>query len=252
MSTKIIPKSKSDQKKMIEGGKKLAKVKSKLKEAVRVGVSAAEIEKLAVELIRKQGGKPSFKMVPKYSWATCVNVNEGIVHGIPKRELVFKKGDVVSVDIGLFYKGFHTDTSFSVGLKVNEKIRRFLDTGEKALKRAIEATVPGNRIYDISEAIEERLKESGYNPVKSLVGHGVGKDLHEEPQIPCYTSGSYKDSPKIPKGAAFAIEVMYSLGSSEIALTDDGWTINTRDGKISALFEETVITADNGTKVLTA
>jgi methionyl aminopeptidase len=252
MFVKIIPKSKSDQKKMIEGGMKLSRVKARLKEAVKIGVSALEIEELAVKLIKEEGGKSSFKMVPNYSWATCVNVNEGIVHGIPEKEIVFKKGDVISVDVGIYYKGFHTDTSFSVGLEVDKKIQEFLETGKKALDSAIKEAKPGNRIFDISKAMEDKLKEKGYKPVRALVGHGVGEDLHEEPQIPCYASGKYKDSPKIPAGASFAIEAIYSIGSEKIALDKDGWTIVTSDGKISALFEETVITAKDGTKVLTA
>lgn len=252
MTNRIIPKSKSDQKKMTVSGKKLSRVKNELKENVKVGVSANEVEKLAVKLIEKEGGKPSFMMVPNYSWATCVNVNKGIVHGIPKKSIVFKSGDVVSVDVGLVYEGFHSDTSFTVGLNVNKKTQRFLKAGEKALDEAIKKARPGNRVYDISKAIETTLREKGYSPVKALVGHGIGRELHEDPQIPCCTSGSYSESPAIPDGACFAIEVMYSPGSAEIALSDDGWTIVTNDGKISALFEDTVIAAKDGTKVLTA
>lgn len=252
MSNKIIPKNPSDQKAMIEGGKKLGEVKNKLNDAVRVGVTGLEIEGLAVKLIERTGGKPSFMMVPNYSWATCVNVNEGIVHGIPKKSTVFKEGDVVSVDVGLYYKGFHTDTSFTVGLGVDKNINKFLEVGKSTLKNAIKQAKPGKRIYDISFQMEQGLRKHGFTPVKALVGHGIGKNLHEEPQIPCYTSGKYKDSPLIPEGAALAIEIMYTMGTDDIALDKDGWTIVTRDGKISALFEETVITAKNGTKVLTA
>ena len=161
MPKKIKPKSISDQKNMIESGRKLARVKNKLKEVVKVGTSADEIEELAVKLIAKEGGKPSFKMVPNYSWATCVNVNEGVVHGIPKKEIVFKNGDVVSVDIGLFYNGFHSDASFTVGLNVNQKTKRFLDAGKAALDKAIEKAKPGNRIFDISKAIEDVLRGKG-------------------------------------------------------------------------------------------
>lgn len=252
MSTKIVPKNKEDQKRMIVSGEKLARVKNRLKEAVKIGTSADEIEKLAVELIKKEGAKSNFMMVPEYDWATCVNVNEGVVHGIPKKEVVFQKGDIVSVDVGLVYDEFHSDTSFTVGLEVNEETGKFLDAGRETLNKAIEKAKPGNRIFDISKAIEDNLRGKGYSPVKALVGHGIGRELHEEPQIPCYVSGRYEDSPKIPDGACFAIEIMYSPGSGEIVLTDDGWTIAMRDGKISALFEETVIAAEDCTKVLTA
>ncbi|MBN1168737.1 type I methionyl aminopeptidase [Candidatus Woesebacteria bacterium] len=252
MSGTIKPKNKTDQKKMIESGKRLSYVKNRLKEAVKIGVSAKQIEDLAVKLIKKEEGKASFKMVPNYDWATCINVNEGIVHGIPKKEIVFQKGDVVSVDVGIYYDGFHTDTSFTLGLEVDEKTEKFLEIGEKTLNSAIEKAKPGNRIYDISKSIEDMLKKSGYTPIKALVGHGIGRQLHEEPQIPCYTSGEYKDSPVIPDGACMAIEVMYSFGSEKLVLDEDGWTIVTSDGKISALFEDTVIAAKGGTRVLTA
>ena len=135
---------------MSEGGKRLSEVKQALKKKVRIGNSAWDVEEAAVKLIKKSGGTASFKMVPNYSWATCVNVNEGVVHGIPKKETVFNKGDVVSVDVGLYYKGYHTDTSFTIGLQVNKKVNKFLKTGEKALDAAIKKAVVGNRIFDIS------------------------------------------------------------------------------------------------------
>lgn len=248
---KIIIKTKKEIKLMSEGGKKLAEVKRKLAESVKVGVRALDIENLAVKLIKKTGGEPSFKLVPKYSWATCVNVNDGIVHGIPKAEIVFQKGDLVSVDVGLFYKGFHTDTSISVGLDLSFENNKFFKAGEKALKKAILKAKPGNYIYDISKSIESEIEGEGYTPVRALVGHGVGRELHEDPQIPCFTHGKRKDSLEIPVGAVFAIEVMYTKGLPDLALEADKWTISTYDGTISGLFEETVAITKNGPQVLT-
>lgn len=236
---------------MIDGGKKLGKIKKKLMDKVGEGVSADVIEKLAIELVAKTGGKPSFAMVSGYSWATCVNVNAGVVHGIPHKTVVFKKGDIVSVDIGLYLNGFHTDTSFSVGIGVDEETKQFLEVGKGAFDKVLGKLKPGNRIYDMSRAIQEKIKGAGYTPIRALVGHGIGKELHEEPQIPCFVKGQRKDSPIIPENATFAIEVMYVLGSPEIAVSEDGWTISTRDGKISALFEETVAVTKNGPLVLT-
>ena len=248
----IIVKTPSEIKIMQEGGRRLAGVKHKLFDEVVEGVSAEIIEQITCRLIAKERGKPSFKMVPGYRWATCVNINEGVVHGIPKKEIVFKKGDVVSVDLGMFYRGFHTDTSFSVGLNTDPEITDFLETGEEALRSAIKSAIIGNRIYDISFAIESILKNNGYSPVKALVGHGVGRNLHEEPQIPCFIDGAERNqSPEIPEGAVLAIEVMYSTGSADVVLDDDGWTIKTADGKISALFEETVAVTKRGPKILT-
>lgn len=237
---------------MAEGGVKLARVKGKLEKEIKVGMDALTIENLATELIVKEGAKPSFKMVPGYSWTTCVNVNEGIVHGIPKKDMVFEAGDIVSVDVGLFYKGFHTDTSFSVGIQVDEAKSKFLDTGREALRLAIKEATPGKKILDISKAIEKTLKRGSYSPVRALVGHGVGRDLHEEPQIPCFADERYRGaSYEIREGMVLAIEVMYSEGSGDVKLENDGWTISSSDGTITALFEETVAVTKQGPKVLT-
>ena len=247
----ILIKSDKEIELMLEGGKKLARVKDRLIEAIKVGVTAADIENLATDLIEKESGKPSFKMVPGYRWSTCVNINEGVVHGIPGTEVVFKKGDVVSIDVGMFFKGFHTDTSYTVGLDVDESIKKFLKAGESALEKAIAKTKKGERIYDISQTIQDGLIPYGYNPVKVLVGHGVGRDLHEDPQIPGIVVGDREDSPVIPEGATLAIEIIYSMGEPEIELGKDGWTLSMRDGKISALYEDTVAVTKKGTIVLT-
>jgi methionyl aminopeptidase len=163
---------------------------------------------------------------------------------------VFKKGDIVSVDVGIYYKGFHTDTSFSVSVK-DDKNKKFLSVGEEALGKAIKKAKPGNKVYDISETIEKVLKKAGYVPVKALVGHGIGKDLHEEPQIPCFVNGKREDYPNIGEGAVLAIEVMYTKKDGKVRVASDGWTIETRDGKISALFEETVAVTKKGPIIIT-
>lgn len=248
---KIITKSEDELEVMKEGGKLLSEIKAELIDNVKEGVSAFEIDSLADSLIEKTGGEASFKMVDNYSWATCVNVNDGVVHGIPKKSTIFEKGDVVSVDVGLYYKDFHTDTSFTVVIDPDEKMQDFLELGQKALKNGISEALVGNRIYDISKAIEDTLKRGKATPIRALVGHGIGKKLHEDPQIPCFTSGKREDTPEIPKGATFAIEVMYTMGGSELGLDEDGWTISTQDGKIASLFEETVAVIGNGPLVLT-
>ena len=218
---------------------------------MKVGVSAWEIEQLAVALIKKSGAEASFSKVPKYHWATCININEGVVHGIPKKEVVFKKGDVVSVDVGLYYKGFHTDTSFSKGLGVDAVVEKFLNVGKQTLSNAIAAALPGARIYDISQRIETSLKEGGCNPVKALVGHGVGRQLHEDPLIPQFVYGKREDSAEVKPGMVLAIEVIYTLGDGEIAHDKDGWTIVTRDGTISALYEDSLVITEKGHFVVT-
>jgi len=248
---KFYTKTKEEIEIMGEGGQKLARIKKALFEKVAEGISAYDIEVLADELIKKEEAEASFKKVPGYSWATCVNLNDGLVHGIPKKEIVFKKGDVISVDLGLYFKGFHTDCSFSKGIDVDSETEKFLDAGREALKNAIDKARAGNRVYDISEAIEKTIVSAGYNPIRALVGHGVGRRLHEDPQIPCFLPGPKEDSIEIAEGATFAIEVMYVQGGSALVQENDGWTIATRDGKISALFEETVAVVDGRPKVLT-
>ena len=236
---------------MLEGGKKLARVKKTLGKAVKAGVRASEIEELAMKLIKAEGAEPSFNKVPGYSWATCISVNEGLVHGIPTKELVFKDGDLVSVDVGLYFKGFHTDTSISVGIALSPANKKFLNIGLNALEKAISKAQVGNYIYDISEAIESTVEAAGYTVVKALVGHGVGRELHEDPQIPCFVPGRISDSPKIVPGMVLAIEVMYAVGSDKVRVLEDGWTIAMRDGKMSGLFEDSVAVTTKGPIVLT-
>jgi len=234
---------------MVESGKILARVKNQLKKMVREGVNAMDVEKMAVKLIKEEKAYPSFMMVPNYHWATCINLNQGIVHGIPKKDIVFKSGDVVSVDAGVYYKGFHTDSSFTLAINPDKKTRKFLDCGRLALKKAIEACKKGNYISDISRAIEDTVTSQGYSPILDLTGHGVGKALHEEPMIPCFVSEA--DDIKIEEGMALAIEVMYAFGSPDLVIEKDGWTISMRDDKISALYEETVAVTKHGPIVLT-
>ena len=238
---------------MAVGGAKLGRVKEALAAAVKEGVKASEIEDLAVKLIKDEGAEASFKKVPGYHWATCVNVNEGLVHGIPVASVVFKKGDIVSIDVGVYYKGFHTDTSITVGIDLSSENRRFLNTGREALAKAIKEASEGNYIYDISKAIEDTVTEAGFTPIKALVGHGVGRELHEDPQIPCFlpAQAGVQESPGIARGMTLAIEVMYAAGGDKVEVLEDGWTIAMRDGKISGLFEDTVAVTESGPIVLT-
>lgn len=249
--TQIKIKNERDIAKMAEGGKKLGEIRDQLKSFVKPGISALEVEELATKLIKESGASPSFKMVPGYSWSTCINVNDGVVHGIPKKKTVFKNGDLVSIDVGMYYKGFHTDTSVSLLLGNDPFKSRFLKVGETALKRAIDQAQEGNKVADISEAIENVITEAGFFPIKSLTGHGIGHELHEEPYIPGFVSGSYSKSPTLVPGIALAIEVMYSKGTEEVVLDEDGWTLRTKDGTLSALFEETVAVTPSGPFVLT-
>lgn len=246
---------------MAEGGAKLATIRSELAKMVQPGATPLEIEKRAQDLIKKQGGRPSFQMVKNYRWATCININAGVVHGVPTAR-PFVSGDIVSIDVGMFYrgaassayKGFHTDTSVTIPVDgIDKKTQRFLRVGYETLNLAIRQATAGNRISDISKTIQNNLEKNRYSPVRALTGHGIGRKLHEEPQIPCFWDAGVQDGETIPEGAVLAIEVIYTAGSSDLVLSgEDGWTIATKDGKIAGLFEETVAVTSEGPRILTA
>lgn len=215
--------------------------------AVTPGVTLIEINQAAENEILKHGAEPGFKKVPNYHYATCININEGIVHGIPNGYKV-KKGDVVSIDLGAYYQGFHSDLAYTVEVESDNQ-QDFLKTGEEALSNAINMCKVGNRIGDISAAIQETVESAGYSVSRDLVGHGVGRKMHEKPQIPCY--GIRKTGQVLKEGMTLAIEVIYQKGRPPIVLSDDAWTIETEDGSISALFEHDVLVTSKGPEVLT-
>lgn len=235
---------------MKNGGQKLKQVIDEVLSKVKPGVSLQELEEVAVRKIEELGGEASFKMVPNYHWATCINLNEGVVHGIPD-DTPIKKGDLVSVDVGFYSQGFHSDMARTIEVGTKKRTK-FLQAGRQALEKAIAQVKPGNRVGHISQAIEEAIKKAGYQPVKTLTGHGVGRQLHQEPVIPCFLKEKIKKTPLLKKGMVLAIEVIYTQGKPELFVADDGWTIRTQDGKIAALFEETVALRANGPLVLTS
>lgn len=240
---------------MIEGGRKLSEIRNLLISQTKPGIKTIELNQLGEKEILKAGGKPSFKTVKGYKHAICVSINEEVVHGIPGKKKI-KEGDVVGIDVGMIYGELHTDTAWTVAVgsgkcEVGSEIKRFLKVGEETLAKAIEVAKAGNRIGHISKVIEENIKKAGYSPVKVLTGHGVGKSLHEEPAIPQVFLGKVEDTPKIVPGMTLAIEVIYNLGTAEVFMKRDGWTIATQDGKISATFERTIAVSNNGVIILT-
>lgn len=225
-------------------------------ESIKVGVSELEVDKIVESEIYKLGGDLSYKSVPGYKYATCITVNEQVVHGIPTKRK-FANGDLVSIDLAVVYKGWHTDCAWSVVVKDKDSSaspqdddkRRFLEVGEKALWKAIEKALEGNRVGDISYQIQTIIEEGGYNVVRSLVGHGVGKSLHEEPEIPGF--GDKGAGIVLKTGMTLAIEVIYTKGGYEIALEEDGWTLSTVDKSLGGLFEMTIIVGKDRPEVLT-
>jgi methionyl aminopeptidase len=236
---------------IIEGGRLLAGVKHRLASLAKPGVSFEYIDQQADTLLRQTGGEPSFKKVPDYYWSTCINVNDGIVHGIPKGS--FRDGDLATIDVGLFYKGYHTDTSISFVVGQTDPVKEaFLQAGRETLTQAIAQAVARNTVWDISHAIQTGIEKHGYSVVRNLTGHGVGKNLHEDPAIPCFTEGTRGESESLYSGQSIAVEVMYCQGSWRTTTDPDNWTIRTADGKLSAVFEETVIVRPGKPEVITA
>jgi methionyl aminopeptidase len=236
---------------MREGGKKLGTILEDLLVFSREGVVLMDIEKRACDLIDKAGATASFKTVPGYKWATCLNVNEVVVHGIPT-QYVLKDDDILTIDIGLLYKGFHTDTAGTKIIGSSKKNEKFLEIGELALDRGIEAARIGNRIGDISKVVQETIEGAGYSIVKSLVGHGIGRELHEEPQIPNYLRGAIENTLPLQVGMTIAIEPIYAEGKGDIVYENtDGWTLATRDRSLTSVFEHTLAITANGPVVLT-
>lgn len=251
----IVLKTPSEIEIMSEGGKILGEILGKVAKKAKPGISTLELDSFTESLIKNSGAQASFKTVRNYHWATCICLNDVVVHGIPKKEEKLKPGDVVGIDIGLLYRGFHTDisTSFIIDEYNNNAKNKFLETGEKTLEEAIQATKPGNFIGDISKIIQTGIEKQGYQVVKELVGHGIGKNLHEDPQIPGWFPNSKKTSDTQPLriGTVLALEVIYTMGKADIFYKDDGWTIKTRDGNLAGLFEKTVAVTKTGPKILT-
>lgn len=233
---------------MRKSGEISAKALKRALESVKVGVSELEVDETVKREIYKLGGDLSYKTVPGYHYATCITVNEQVVHGIPT-ERKFETGDLVSIDLAVLYKGWHTDCAWSILVGQDSEKEKFLQVGEQALWEAIKNAVGGGRIGDISSAIGKRVEGSGYSIVRSLVGHGVGRALHEDPEIPGV--GVSGTGPILKDGMTLAIEVIYTKGGKDVVLESDGWTFSSADHSWGGLFEMTVIVGKDKAEVLT-
>lgn len=233
-----------------ENGKKTAEIRLKAVEFAQTHFNLADIDNYVDELIKAAGGEPAFKKVSGYKWATCISVNDVLVHGIPRGKV--RPGDIVNIDTGMYYQGTTSDcsTTFVVGKPTSEQ-EQFLNVGKKTLKEAIKKAKPGNRIRDISATIQKNIEAAGYNVTRNLTGHGVGRTMHENPPIPCFISTDPSLSIRIVPGMVLAIEVMYMKGDWPLLLDKDGWSLHTRDGSDSAVFEEDVLITPNGPEILT-
>jgi methionyl aminopeptidase len=245
---------------MKTGGKILAESLWEVISYIKPGVSELELDALAEKLILQKGGEPGFKKVPDYKHTICISTNDVVVHGIPT-DYKLKEGDVVGIDCGVFYKGFHTDMSETIRVKSQtsnlksqkDEVDKFLEVGKKALNEAIKQATLGSHIGDISKTIQTIVEaQNGYSVVRSLVGHGVGKDLHEDPEVPGFLSERIEKTPLLKIGMVIAIEVIYNMGDHELVFAnEDGWTLKTEDGSLSGLFERTLAITENGPLTLT-
>lgn len=234
---------------MRQGGKILATILHDIKGKVVVGTKTSEINDLAGRLCLKYGVKPSFLGYGNYPANICVSINDEVVHGIPGGYAI-KNGDIVSLDFGVHLAGYHTDSAISFGVgNISAEAHRLLVVTEKSLMMGIEAARAGKHIGAIGHAVQKYSENHGFGVVRTLVGHAIGKEVHEEPFIPNF--GNPTDGPKIKADTALAIEPMVTTGSYEVVLADDGWTYKTRDGNLSAHFEHTVWIHQDGPEILT-
>lgn len=234
---------------MRESGRIVAETKVVLREAIRPGLTTSELDRIAENEIRRRGGVPSFKGYMGFPATICSSFNEEIVHGIPSSRCM-NEGDVLSIDIGAIVGGFHSDTAFTMGVGViTEKAQCLIDATQEALRRGIAQVKPGARIGDISSSIQEYAENLGYGVVRKYVGHGIGRSLHEDPQVPNY--GFPGKGPILREGMAIAIEPMLNEGSWETETMGDGWTVVTADRRLSAHFEDTISITNTGAEVFT-
>lgn len=221
-----------------------------LKPYVKEGISTLELDKLAEDFIRSKDATPSFKGYQGFPATLCTSINSEVVHGIPNKNRILKNGDIISIDIGACYKGYHGDSAWTyvVG-DIDNEIKELLEHTEKSLFIGLEQVKPGNRVGDIGYAIEQYARAHNLGVVKELCGHGVGTSVHEDPEVPNY--GMRNTGPRLKEGMVIAVEPMLTLGSPNIFIHDNEWTIDTEDGSPSAHYEHTVVVTKDGYQILT-
>jgi len=236
---------------MAQGGKILGDTVETLRAAVRPGISTGELDEIAETFIRShEGAVPAFKGLYGFPGSICASVNSEIVHGIPSKKRVLKDGDIISIDVGVGYKGYFTDSATTVAVgTISPETQRLLDVTQMSLEAGISAATLGNHIGDIGAAVQAVVEAAGFSVVRDLVGHGIGVEFHEEPQVPNY--GKPKRREKLVTGLTLAIEPMVNIGGPATKTLSDRWTIVTADGSLSAHFEHTVAITENGPRVLT-
>ncbi len=232
-----------------ETNKIVARILKSLKAAVKPGISTKDLELIAEDLIYKTGAVPAFKGYKGYTSCICTSINEEVVHGIPSKERILKNGDIISIDLGVKFKGYYGDAAVTCPVgEIDSETKRLIEVTEKALYLGIEQGRDGNHLFDISWAIQSFVEDAGYGVIRDFVGHGIGTSLHEEPQVPNF--GEPHTGPILREGMVLAIEPMVSQGTWEVKVLNDGWTAVTLDGSLSCHFEHTVAIMKNGPIIL--
>lgn len=246
----IIIKSKNEINIMRKAGEIVAGALEAVRKAIAPGITTAELDKIADDYIRSKGAFPSFKGYQGFPASICASINAQVVHGIPG-STVLKEGDIISIDIGAVYNGYHGDAArtYPVGA-VSPNALRLIKVTEESFYRGLEFAREGHRLSDISHAIQTYVEEHGYSVVKALVGHGIGRQMHEDPQVPNF--GRAGRGPRLRAGMTLAIEPMVNEGTDEVVTLDDHWTVLTRDGSLSAHYENTIAITSNEPIILTA
>lgn len=245
----ILLKSEKDLQMLRQSGKILARIMQRLRDFIKAGVSTQEIDRLAEELLRRENSLPAFKGYKGFPANICTSINEEIVHGIPGERRI-REGDIISLDLGINYAGYFSDaaTTLAIG-RVNSRAKKLIEVTKTALSEGIKQSRIGNKLSDISYAIQSYVEKHGFSVVRQFVGHGIGLSLHEEPEIPNF--GRPHQGPELKPGMVFAIEPMVNMGTWESEILDNGWTAVTKDRLPSAHFEHTVAITEDGPEVLT-
>lgn len=235
---------------MRESCKILAEVFRQVEQAIRPGMSTAELDAYGEKLIRSHGCIPNFLHYNGYPASLCISVNDEVVHGIPRKDRFLQEGDIVSVDAGLIHKGYHSDMArtFAVG-EISEEAKALIERTRQSFFDGIKMAKAGNHLYDISNAIDASIKPYGYGIVRDLVGHGIGSSLHEDPQIPNFAQ--HRRGPKLQAGMTLAVEPMINMGRADVEWLDDDWTVVSEDGSLSAHYENTILITDGEPEILT-
>ena len=245
----ITIKSKSEIEKMREAGRLLSLVHDEMAKHVRPGISTMEINKIGEEMIRSFGCVPSFLNYEGYPASICISVNDRVVHGIPSRKEILKEGDIVSLDAGLIYQGYHSDAARTWAVdEISPEARKLVDVTQQSFFEGIKLAKVGNHLYDISAAIEAYVTPYGFTCVRDLVGHGIGTSMHEDPQIPNFRQ--HRRGVKLQAGMTLAIEPMVNMGGWEVRVLDDDWTVVTEDGSLSSHYENTILITDGEPEIL--